>query len=118
MVCARRLVVLGLLTGLISGRVWADNGSTEAKNIAILVPVTQPVIEEIIRGFKHRMNELGYEESTNVNYRVYDATGDPNRFTPIAQGAVAANPDLLIPISTPITQRVVKRTQDRSLPFS
>jgi len=87
--------------------VAAHGAETGARRIAIMVPVTQPVVEETIAGFKRGMESLGYREGIGVTYSLYDAAGDPNRFTPIVQAAVETTPDVLVPVSTPITQRLI-----------
>jgi putative tryptophan/tyrosine transport system substrate-binding protein len=100
------LLVLGNTVGC--GR---SAGRMPAIGFVIFAP--DPATDLAIRGVKDGLKEQGYEEGKNIRLESNDAQGDMPTLQTIARKYVAANVDIIVPLTTPClvaTANVVKGT--------
>jgi len=79
--------------------------------------VTHPSIEATIKGIKEGMTQSGFIEGTNVKYLVENAQGQVNNARAIAEKFDSEKPDLIVPLTTPNSQAMVKVVKDRPVVF-
>lgn len=72
--------------------------------------VRHPSIDAMRQGIIDYLSEKGYVEGKTVTYDIAVAGGDFAKNTEIAERLAAANPDLIITLTTPSAQAMVKAT--------
>ncbi|MBV9120285.1 MAG: ABC transporter substrate-binding protein [Chloroflexi bacterium] len=70
--------------------------------------VTHPSIDATIQGIKQGMEASGFVEGKNVKYVVENAQGQVSNARAIAEKMNAENLDLIVPLTTPNSQAMVK----------
>lgn len=96
----------------------APDKPAEKKPIKIGISqiVAHPSLDASRNGFKEEMTRLGYIEGRDVIYEERNAQGDMATNASIAQQLVASRPDVIVPITTPSSQAVVKAAQGTDVP--
>ncbi len=79
--------------------------------------VSHPAIDESFEGFLEGMKKSGLVEGKDFTYDMNNAQGDMATNQSIAQKLVSSKPDLIVSISTPSSQAVVKLTKDIPVVF-
>ncbi len=108
---------------LIIGAVLACAGSAasaakaEPKKIAIASFGPHGSLEQVIAGFKSALAEKGYVEGTSIVYTYGDCNFDPSLIPQLLAKLEAGKPDLMLTVTTPMTQAAVKLIHDPSLPI-
>ena len=89
-----------------------DNPSSAAAAeryvIGISTLVHYPSLDAVQEGLKAELSSQGYIEGKNVNYVVDNANGQIQLAATIANDLVARNPNVIVAITTPMAQAVVK----------
>jgi putative ABC transport system substrate-binding protein len=67
-----------------------------------------PILDVIVDAFKKRLHERGYEEGKNVTVLWKSVEGDVNLTSSVAQTLLNSNADVIVTITTPISQGVYK----------
>jgi putative ABC transport system substrate-binding protein len=62
---------------------------------------------------KEDLSAAGLSEGRGIVYSTYNAGNDPNKFSAVAQGAIAANVDLILAIATPTARAAVRENANR-----
>lgn len=75
------------------------------KKVGIMTFVSHEVLNSIEQGIIERLLELGYKKEQIV---VYNANGEMDKVHAFVKEMVNANFDILIPITTPVSQAMVK----------
>src|SRR5205807_4608622 len=70
-----------------------------------------PLMNEVIAGFK----EVVTKAKPNASYFERHAEGRPEQYGTAVLATIAANPDLLSPITTPITKLTVEQARGRKI---
>jgi putative ABC transport system substrate-binding protein len=81
------------------------------KTIAITQIVDHPSLNQIREGIIEGLASKGYVEGKNLKVIYENAQGNTSIAAQIAQKFAGMNPDVIIPISTPSAQSVVKNTK-------
>jgi putative ABC transport system substrate-binding protein len=76
--------------------------------IGISTLVHYPSLDAVQDGLKAELNGRGYIEGTNLDYIVNNANGQIQLAATIANDLVARNPNVIVAITTPMAQAVVK----------
>ena len=102
----RRRHFLGLTAGMLTA--WPLNASAQhVHRVAILTPSpTQwepKILREALQGF-------GYREDTNLKIEIVSAENDLDRLPKLAEGLVAARPDVIVAVNTPGTRAAMAAT--------
>lgn len=77
--------------------------------IGIVYTAPHPLMNEVIAGFK----EVVTKAIPNASFFERHAEGRPEQYGTAVLATIAANPDLLVPITTPITKLAVEQTRGR-----
>jgi putative ABC transport system substrate-binding protein len=91
-------------------------GAPQTKVYRIGVINLSPRLEPVLKGFKARMAELGYQEGRNVTYIYEGPARSIAELDPLARELVAARVDLILSLSTPATQATQRATTGTNLP--
>jgi putative ABC transport system substrate-binding protein len=104
--------VLLVSLGTFSGCEHAD--PEKPRHVAILLfgDSRQPQAD----GFMEGMAELGYEESRNIRYTVFNAQNDRSKLEPFIQDMINENVDLLVPCGGLESDATRKLLSDTSIP--
>lgn len=87
------------------------------KKIAIASLGPHPVLKLVIDGFKSGLASQGLEEGEGVEYVYKDSNFDPSLVAQVLTALEASKPDLLLTVTTPITQASKRVIRDKSLPI-
>lgn len=87
------------------------------KTIAITQIAEHPSANAVRQGILSALAKNGYEDGKNTKIIFENAQGSPVTATQIAQKFVALKPTLIISITTPSTQAIVKANETHSIPI-
>jgi len=87
------------------------------KTVALTQIVDHPAADSVREGILKALQDSGYEKGKSLNLIYENAQGSPVTATQIAKKFVALKPDLIISITTPSTQAMVKANENYSLPI-
>ena len=74
-------------------------------------------LTQVIDGFKAAMKEKGFEDGKNISYEYSDCNFDPSLMPQVLSKLEAIKPNLMLTVTTPMTQASVKIVRDQSLPI-
>ena len=77
--------------------------------IAVANYGAHPIIDVTVDAFKGRLAELGYRDGENVRVIWSSVEGDINLATQMVSGLLTKGPDVIVSLTTPISQAVAKR---------
>jgi putative ABC transport system substrate-binding protein len=80
------------------------------RRIAILDPGHRATREEAWRVFEARLRELGFAEGQNLTIDRRWADGDDARLQGLAQAILSGNPEVIVVVTTPATQALMRLT--------
>ncbi len=89
----------------------------QPKKVAIANMGPHGSLEQVIAGFKKALADKGFAEGTGVVYEYSDANFNPNLIPQVLTKLEAGKPNVLLTITTPMTQAAVKIVRDQSLPI-
>ncbi len=102
---------------LVSGCGTPGPQDGEPSMVALLHPGSHPVIEDVVRGFRSRLDEL-YAPG-DVNLVLFNAGFDTLELRRLSDQAVRSDADVLVSISTPASSALLERNRGaRPLLFS
>jgi len=99
---ALAVVLLAISIGACSRREHSE------KVVAIATLMTQPALDQVQAGLKEEMTKQGWIPGKNIRFVIRNANGQMQLAASIAQELVSLNPDVVVPITTPMAQAVVK----------
>lgn len=106
-----------LLAAVVAASVCAAPASAEMRRVAIANFGPHVTLDQSIDGLKQALAERGYVEGKTIVYEYSHGNFDPSLVPQILRGLEATNPDVMVTITTPITQAAVDLIQNRSLPI-
>lgn len=105
------------LAGAVVAVAAAMPALAQPKRVAIANFGPHPTLDQSIEGLKAALAERGYVEGDTVVYEYSHGNFDPSLVAQILRRLEATNPDVLVTITTPITQASVDLIQNKSLPI-
>jgi putative ABC transport system substrate-binding protein len=87
------------------------------KKVAIASLGPHSVLKLVIDGFKAGLASQGLKDGEGVDYVYKDANFDPSLVAQVLTALEASDPDLLLTVTTPITQASKRVIRDKSLPI-
>ncbi len=99
---------LGVL--LVQGLAWAQ-GTAPLRRVGVLQVVGEPVSLPLRAAFRRGMQELGWIEGRNVEYRFVSAEGQEGRLDALAASLVAARMDVIVTSSAVSVRSLQKATK-------
>lgn len=114
---AKGALVAALLF-LMAGSASMTNAAGQAKYTIAIANFTQhPVLDAIINGMKSELGKEGFVEGKNVEYITESANGQIQLSATIANDLVSRRPTVIVPLTTPMTQAVLKVAQPADIPI-
>lgn len=117
MTITTRRRALGAALATVAALAAAPLSADEMKRIAIANFGPHVTLDQAIEGFKQALAEKGFVEGETVTYEYSHGNFDPSLVPQILRGLEATDPDLMLTITTPITQAAVDLVEDKSLPI-
>lgn len=99
--------ILLLVVAVVSG--CTTSSDEERPTVAIANLQQHPILNAVENGVVDELAERGYKADSTANFIMRNANGDPQRVSTIASNLATQKPDVVIPISTPVAQAVVKQ---------
>ena len=110
-------LLLKLMAALGAMLLTASPTLAQPKKVAIANMGPHGSLEQVIAGFKKALADKGFTEGTGVVYEYSDTSFNPNLIPQVLSKLEAGKPDVLLTITTPMTQAAVKIVRDQSLPI-
>lgn len=105
------------LAGLVlAGALVSSAGAQTTKRISIMIMSDTPQLVEVKEGVLKGLKELGYEEGKNLKVDFKSAQANFGTAQQIARQFVGERPDVIVPITTPVSQAVVGAAKDSDIP--
>jgi putative ABC transport system substrate-binding protein len=105
-------LAVGILTlGLLVVTLPSGCGRGNAKpKVAIFNLQSHPILDDSIKGIKAELADEGFGPD-RVEYIEVNANGDMNTLNAFSNELLTAHPNVIIPVSTPVTQAVAKEAR-------
>jgi putative ABC transport system substrate-binding protein len=98
--------------GLLSVYSTLPAAATDKYTVAIATLMTHPALDAVQEGIKSELTAQGIVEGKNVDYLIQNASGQIQLAASIANELAARRPSVIVPITTPMAQAVVKVARD------
>lgn len=105
-------VISALFAALVS-----VGAAAQPKHIAITSFGEHPALQEVIDGMKASMKARGYAEGKDVSYSFTHVNWERNLIPQMLTKVAAGKPDVIVTITTPVTQTAVRAIGDRGIPI-
>lgn len=113
MAFGRSAVIATLLSlGLFTAPAFAQEHKVAIANLG-----PHPALNAVVEGFKKGLADGGYAEGDAVDFVYQDASFDPAVVAQMLTTLEASDPDVLLTVTTPITQASRRVIRDKSLPI-
>ncbi len=89
----------------------------EDRRVAIASLGPHPVLQSVVDGFKEGLASEGFEEGAGVEFVYQDTNFDPSLAAQVLTALEASDPEVLLTVTTPITQASRRAIRDKSLPI-
>jgi putative ABC transport system substrate-binding protein len=106
-----------LLTAALMSLLPAGLALAAPKTIAIANFGDHPALQEVIDGLKASMAERGYKDGADVAFTYTHVNWERNVIPQMLSKVAATKPDVLVTITTPVTQTAVRAVTDPSIPI-
>ncbi len=93
-----------------------STASAQTKKIAITSFGEHPALQGVVDGFKAKMKDLGYTEGKDVNITFTHVNWERNLIPQMLTKIAADKPDVVVTITTPVTQSAVRVFTDPATP--
>ncbi len=110
------LIVAALLAA--SSLLFGTDAQAEPRTVAVTTIIQHPALDAVRRGLREALREAGYVPGENLELLFESASGSPAEAGAIAERFVARRPDVIVPISTPSAQAVVRATSEIPVVFA
>jgi putative ABC transport system substrate-binding protein len=101
---------------LLAGALASSAGAQTTKRISVMIMSDTPQLVEVKDGLLKGLKQLGYEEGKNLKVDFKSAQANFGTAQQIARQFVGEHPDVIVPITTPVTQAVVAAAKDSDIP--
>ncbi len=116
----RRLLVMAVATAIVVATAAAayhlTSRSKRPEIVTIGVVNLAPVLDPILDGFKEGMAAAGYVEGRDIRYVYQGPAGAIDKIDASIQTMLDAKPDIILSLSTPVTQKVKQATAQSKIP--
>lgn len=101
---ARRTIIAALLAGLTLGA-CTPPPAAEKPRVIIFTYVSYPILDQSIEGITETLAQNGFSADT-IDLRTINAGGQEEVLPAMSAEALASNPDVIVPVSTPVAKSV------------
>ncbi len=108
MITRRRIVLAGGIGLLVAHRLARGQPAATIRRVGWLSLGSEPNVVHLYAAFKQGMDDLGWHEGKNVDYRVVYADGDVGRLDALANDLLLQNVDVIV-VGNPQTTRAARR---------
>ena len=106
------------LTALLGATLaMASPAFAQPKKVAIANMGPHGSLEQVIAGFKQALADKGFVDGKGVVYDYSHCNFDPNLIPQVLTKLESGKPDVIVTITTPMTQAAVKIVRDQSIPI-
>ncbi|HVT87690.1 MAG TPA: ABC transporter substrate-binding protein [Tepidisphaeraceae bacterium] len=111
------VMLLGALLGQGCDRSQSSSSSSATtppkknKTVAIATLMSHPALDQVSDGVKEKLKEAGYEQGKNLTLIERNANGQTQLAATIASELSASDADVIVAITTPMAQAVVKNSR-------
>lgn len=109
-------IILTTALFLVCSNVFATT-STEIKTIMVTSVVDHPSLQQAKQGIIDELREQGYVIGKNLKLIEENGNGTVSMSSTIAKKFVSKSPDVIVPISTPSAQTVIKASVGTKIPI-
>ena len=102
---------------LIAGFTFAVTATAAPKVVAVTSFGEHPALQEVIDGMKASMAERGYKEGTDISFPFTHVNWERNLIPQMLTKVAAGKPDVIVTITTPVTQTAVRAIGDSGIPI-
>ena len=111
---SNKLVIAILVAVIVAGvfvfeKIQNRGGNANQKVIAIATLQTHPILDAVQKGVIDELTSDGYANGIGARYILLNAEGNMGQVAAIADELAARNPDVVVAISTPVAQAIVKK---------
>lgn len=100
------LIILALV--VVGVQIYVNKPATQDRpKVAIFNLLSHPILDESINGIKAALADEGYGPDA-IQVIEVNANGEMDKLNAFANELLAAKPDIIVPVSTPVTQAVFK----------
>jgi len=118
MIRARILQSLSALSVAVCGLAFTgESANAQMTTVGIASFGPHPAMDAGIGGFKAELAKLGFVEGQNVRYVEADATFTPAMIPSVLARIEAARPDLILTVTTPVSQGAITSIKNKNLPL-
>lgn len=110
----RRIFAVLAAAGLLSA---AATAAAEPRHVAIVNFGEHPALQLVVDGLKESMAERGFVEGEDVRYTFDHVNWERNLIPQMLAKVAADKPDVVVTITTPVTQTAVRAIQDGDIPI-
>jgi putative tryptophan/tyrosine transport system substrate-binding protein len=111
-VMTKRWMILGALA-----LVLAAPANAQTKKVAIASFGPHGSLTQVMDGFKQALADKNYVDGKNIAYDYSDCNFDPALIPQVLAKLEATKPNLMLTVTTPMTQAAVKLVRDPSIPI-
>jgi putative tryptophan/tyrosine transport system substrate-binding protein len=108
--------ILSALSALAILSVAHGQAAAQGKRVAITSFGEHPALQLVIDGFKASMKERGYVEGRDVTITFTHVNWERNLIPQMLTKVASERPDVVVTITTPVTQTAVRALQDPAIP--
>ncbi|MGC0371478.1 MAG: hypothetical protein DGJ47_000167 [Rickettsiaceae bacterium] len=117
----RKLIKICLIAFTLIAGIYIYNTQNKEDNSLPLIAIANygphSSLEETIEGIKEGLNNLGYVEGKTIRYRVSDVNFETSLISQMITTLLTRKPNVLVSISTPVSQHAKKQVLDVPLVF-
>ena len=100
---------------LLAGALVSSAGAQTTKRISIMIMSDTPQLVEVKDGLLKGLKDLGYEDGKNLKVDFKSAQANFGTAQQIARQFVGDRPDVIVPITTPVSQAVIGTAKETLL---
>jgi putative ABC transport system substrate-binding protein len=89
-----------------------DGGGRRTPQVTIVNLLSHPILNDSIAGIRRGLADAGYTPDTLRIVEV-NANGEMGKLNSLAREVLSQKPDVIVPVSTPVTQAIVKEADSR-----
>lgn len=105
----RRTLSIGLLAAVLGFVVWGVTVTFAAdRTVAIATLMSHPALDDVQNGLREELEKRGWKSGGNLEIVVRNANQQMQVVPTIAADLAALNPDVIVAITTPMAQAVVR----------
>jgi putative ABC transport system substrate-binding protein len=112
------MMIIRMAAAVAAATILATPAWAQTRTVAVTAIVEHPALDAARDGVRDALAEAGFKPGENLEFQYQSAQGNPATAAQIARQFVGAQPDVIVPISTPSAQAVAASTKDIPVVFT